>query len=367
MKFAVLLISIFALAVSMSTSASADENVRSVRELRRLGYRPFSEFKKSYPTTGRLTLQKLLRRQNSLPWPVPFLDNKEPIGNSMIQFQNYGFAYYHGGDDLLSKDQYWVTTPVSGWLEGGHYGYSGNPDGSMTKHWIPWPNSGDEMYFELAIITDEGLRFEFHHVDRQTLPAETIAALNKGRVRIEAGTKIGKVVDWGSYYDHVHYNIVTPEGLRINPEFVSEMIPDNQEPEVEGIYAIDENNKVQAFTGGKLSYRPKEFIVAGFDRKNSKSPYKHPFHMTMLRFESGAVSGWDFRAVMKTLDGHWPSLTEFYLPSLRTPRGATLKTFGDYGDGFNLVRLKVPANASGKFVIEIADMNGNRKTLMGEL
>ena len=366
-RFAFLLVCILTVGMFSNTPAKADEPVRSERELRRLGYRPFSEFQKSYPIKAHLDRKKLLRRKNVLPWPVEFLDASEPIGNSMIQFQNYGYPYYHGGCDLLSKEGWWITTPVSGFLEGGHYSYSGNADGSMTKHWIPWPKRGEAAYFELAIVTDEGLRFEFHHVDRPSLPQETIDALNKGGVRVEAGTKIGRVLEWGSTYDHIHYNIITPEGLRINPEYVSEQISDTQEPEVEGVYAIDQSGRVHSFSGGHLNFVPREFIVAGFDRKNAKSPNQHPFHSTLLKFANGTGVGWDFRAVMATMDGRWPALWEFYLAKLRTPSGQKLETFGDYGAGFNLVRLLVPQGASGQFEIEVKDMVGNKKVIQGEM
>ena len=47
----------------------------------------------------------------------------------------------------------------------------------MKKWWKPWPASGDATYFEIAIITEDGYRSEFHHMDKKKIAPEVLKLL----------------------------------------------------------------------------------------------------------------------------------------------------------------------------------------------
>lgn len=309
---------------------------------------------------------------HSIPWPVAFEDSRHTIGNVMTQFQDYGSgAYYHGGDDLRVHEREWVFAPISGRLEAGHYAYETQPDGSNKKFWKPWPSSGNEMYFEVALIDAEGFRFELHHVDRSTLTEEVLNILKSGQGSIARGQKLGQVVQWrnsdtdDTLYHHTHYNIVAPDGARLNPEFYSPSLGDNLAPLISEIYATGDST--QAFGDGRINAsNAREFIVVASD-KLGENIYTHTPAFARLIFDSGEQTVWDFRERLSTSDGRFPAIWDFFKESLTLPNGDVLTTQGDYQSRIFLLRLKVPTLAKGKFRIEIGDSSGNLAMRSGEL
>lgn len=275
----------------------------------------------------------------------------------MVEFQPFGAPYFHGGCDLRTKAGEDIVAAVSGRLEAGHYGYDTNPDGSMTKYWMPWPQEGDSTYFEVAVISDDGTRYEHHHVDRDSLPADIVAQLNAGGGRVEKGRLLGHVLEWPSGdYHHTHYNVILPSGVRVNPEYVSTLLPDTIAPEILGLYAVT-NGAVADFGKGTFAAAPSEFVVDVVDHQND-NVYDHPPVYARLHFASGQETVWDFRTTLTGTGGKFPPLWDFFLQSLRTPDG-TRETEGGYGTGHSLVRLAVPAGAKGPFTIELGDIAGN--------
>ncbi len=331
-------------------TAHANENIQPREELLRRGYKPVSSFPFSADN---------LPAPHSLPWPVAFQDSAHTVGNAMAQYQPFGDPYFHGGCDLRTSSYAPITAPASGKLEAGHYGYSTNADGSMTKFWKPWPQEGDATYFEVAVVGDEGTRYELHHVSRPRLPAEIVNLLNRGGGRVEKGTLLGQVIYWpGGDYHHTHYNIILPSGVRVNPEFASPLLPDTLAPELRSAWAMMENGQVADFGNGAFDVAPKEFVVAVIDRQNN-NVYEHPPAYARLRFESGAETLWDFRATLTAPGGNFPPIWSFFMRRLRGPDGKLHETEGGYGEGQSLVRLAVPAGANGPFTIEIGDVAGN--------
>ncbi|HEY8280171.1 MAG TPA: hypothetical protein VIH99_11140 [Bdellovibrionota bacterium] len=277
----------------------------------------------------------------------------------MAEFQPFGAPYFHGGCDMRTVSGADLFAPVSGMLEAGHYSYSTNTDGSMTKYWMPWPEQGDETYFEVAVVGDDGNRYELHHVDRSTLPTEIVNRLNAGGGRIEAGALLGHVIYWpGGGYHHTHYNIVLPSGRRVNPEYASPLLPDHLAPELLGLYAIMPDGAVRDFASGTFRSAPSEFIVDVQDKLDS-SVYTHPPTFLRLKFASGQETGWDFRTTLSRSDGAFPPLWDFFYNRLRAPDGSSRYTNGGYGTGYSLIRLKIPQGATGAFTIEVGDIAGN--------
>src|SRR6185312_1912041 len=172
----------------LAPAARADERVRPASVLLQEGYKPAPAFS---PQTS-----SALPAEHSLPWPVRFQDAEHTLGNVMNQYQPFGDPYYHGGDDLRVDAGAGVSAPVAGRLEAGAYSYAARADGSLEKYWKPWPQTGDPTYFEVAVISDDGLRFEFHHVDRDSLPAAIVAKLDAGGGRVEKGELLGRAVEF---------------------------------------------------------------------------------------------------------------------------------------------------------------------------
>lgn len=338
----------------------ADENIRPAGELIAEGYLPVTQVE--------ILGQKSpgLPTQHSLPWPVQFHSAEYSLGNSMAQFQPFNNPpYWHGGADLRTQAGEKIFSPVSGKLEAGHYGYSTNPDGSMTKHWKPWPQKGDAMYFEVAVITEDGLRYEFHHVNRASLPEEIVQSLNSENPTVTAGAHLGNVIRWrAGNYHHVHYNVILPDGTRINPEFVSTLIPDSLPPEILSVYAIQQDGKVMNLAPGSRVTGIREFVIRTQDRQND-NVYVHPPVYAGLLFENGMRFEWDFRRTLTTAAGTFPAIWDFFLSSINDPKGGRQKTEGGYGTGQSLIRLPKPEGAEGPFRIELKDIAGNTSEVQG--
>ena len=355
-----------ALILSSISPVSADELLLSPAEFGRQGYTPVS-------TVKRAPLQTPSYAAHSLAWPVPFEDAHHTIGNVMTQFQDYGGgAYYHGGDDLRVQDSEWVTAPITGKLEAGHYGYNTNADGSNTKFWKGWPQTGDRMYFEVALIDSQGYRFELHHIDRGSLPTDIVAALDRGGATITTGTRLGRVVHWpnsdtdDTTYNHTHYNIVAADGTHLNPEHYSAMIGDKLAPEISQIYAVSSDGRAAEFGDGRLSARPDELVVVASD-KLGENIYTHTPSYSRVIFDSGEEQTWDFRERLATPDGKFPPIWEFLRESLTLGDGSVLRTQGDYSNRNFLLRLKLPAGAHGRFHVEVGDSIGNITVRNGEI
>jgi hypothetical protein len=132
-----------------------------------------------------------------LEWPFETFSTRAKMGNNFLQYQDYGPAGYHGGCDMILQPGSMVYAPTSGRIEAGHYSYTSLADGSDIKHWKPWPQSGDRMYFEIAVIDNNGFRFELHHINRNTIRTEIKALLDAGGGMVEKGQALAEVIDWG--------------------------------------------------------------------------------------------------------------------------------------------------------------------------
>lgn len=352
------LLAVFVFLAACARSPQVDEPIEDSSVLLKQGF----ELSYTPPASAKLNLPA----EHSLAWPVLFQDQAHSLGNSMAEYQPYGTPYWHGGCDLRVDEGADVKAPVAGRIEAGHYSYAMKPDGSKDKYWKPWPQTGSDTYFEVAVIADDGTRYEFHHVNRQTLPQRIVDLLNAGGGRVEAGELLGHAIRWADgVYHHIHYNVIAPGGVILNPEYFSQLIPDHQKPAVRGVYAVMSSGQVKEFGNGEFSERPAEFVVAVSDNKDVNT-YVQPPSRAELKFASGEKSGWDFRFALSQAGGVFPALFDFYAKSIRTPQGV-LKTSGGYGVGLSLVRLKVPAGVVGEFTIEVGDAADNTTEFKGRL
>jgi hypothetical protein len=342
----------------LRSQSHADERIRPTSVLLAEGYKPVAGVSVARETS--------LPPAHALSWPVRFQDPEHTLGNVMAQFQPFGDPYYHGGDDLRVDAGADISAPVDGMLEAGAYSYSAHPDGSLEKFWKPWPQTGDPTYFEVAVVADDGIRYEFHHVDRDTLPADIVAKLDAGGGRMAKGTLLGHAIEFPmAGYNHVHYNIILPNGTRVNPEYASALLPDHLAPTILHAFAVSGSGDAQDFAGGRVAPGVSEFVLHVVDKQDSNI-YEHPPAYARLKFESGAQTLWDFRSTLTGPQGAFPPLWDFFRESIQSPAG-NFTTEGGYGTGASLIRLKVPAGARGAFTIEVGDIAGNTSTLHGNI
>ena len=357
--WAAALLAALSLTACSQSQGTGDIPIEDPRDLDNRGYVPVPP-----PAPGAHGIE--LPAAHSLAWPVEFQDPQHVIGNTMAQFQPYNGSYWHGGADLRVSAGAAIRAPIAGRVEAGHYSYAIKGDGSMTKYWLPWPQQGNATYFEVAVIADDGTRYEFHHVNRSSLPSRVIALVESGG-RVAAGELLGYAIRWSDgVYHHVHYNIIAAGGTRINPEYVSTALPDNRAPEILSSFAILASGQTQNFGSGSFAVAPTEFAIEIIDRLGA-SVYVNPPSFARLRFDSGASTVWDFRKTLTREDGAQPPLYDFFVKTLRTPLGNSIGTTGGYGTGTSVIRLRVPAGAVGPFRIDFADQAGNTAELSGSI
>lgn len=348
--------------VSLSISYStATELHMSRNEALGKGFKP-TKIVRSAPQTQDLA-------KNSLPWPVKFIDSKHTIGNSMPEYQNYSNeAYYHEGADLRLTRSGQVIAPIDGFLQGDYYTYVTDPNtGEDKKFTKPITDGGDDLYFEITIKTAEGFLFEFHHTDPNSLPKNIYDLVLRGGGDIRKGDVIGFAAQWpnsrfGERYDHIHYNLISPEGVYMNPEFYSLALNDTTAPVIKNIFAIYKDKKIEV-VDRKLNSLPSELIVSALDMKG-ENIYPLPPVSVEAVWNNVLKTGWDFAQRLLTSAGTFPDIREVYARNLKLSDGRSFTTKGDYTNTVFLFRLKLPANASSPLSINVKDSSNNITTVL---
>lgn len=359
-----------------SSSLYADHKTASLFELSSWGFKPLSLAQNSFD------LFYFEYSQNSLPFPVILKEDNDPFGRTMQQFQEHTEpAYYHAGLDIRVNEGDAVRTPVAGRLEGGYYAYTDSYDGSTQKHFLPLKDALEgngaplwgEYYFEVAVIDVYGHRFEFHHINPNTLP-ETLKnkILNNGAV--DVGDLVGYVIKTqskplGMEYHHLHYNIVNSRGLYINPLYVSESVGDELPPQIVNVYVATKSGCgidwpfLQEVADGATAHQGDYLVVEAFD-KIRDGTFVFPPTVVRAVFESSAsVFEWNFTKALATGDGVLPIMTELYLKSY-------CDTFGESGLSTTLkkatsnykffIKIPMPKNYQGLIRIEVEDTEANK-------
>lgn len=149
------------------------------------------------------------------PWPVEI----KSIGHNTASYQNYGGEpYFHHGLDIRADADSNVVASVGGEVVN-------------ISNYGPGP-----AYWEVAILDNAGYIWQYHHVDRDSIP-EAIWDAYRNKRSIPSGTKIGEVYYWmvntfGEQYHHIHLNVLARDGAYRNPFHFLEKLPDNKSPEI---------------------------------------------------------------------------------------------------------------------------------------
>ena len=315
-------------------------------------------------------LIQLPNHQLELDWPFERPYSEGLIGNNFAQFQPYTIPGYHGGLDMILEKHSWVTAPISGRLEAGHYTYTEHADGTSTKHWKAWPSSGPSAYFEVAVIDENNLRYELHHIDKNSLTNEVIKQLKSDSPRIKKGQRVGRVYKWGTFfhYHHVHLNVVTDSGEHLNPESFFTQIKDDKAPSVK-VLAKFEDKSIWFNEGDVLNEIPESFIVIGHDKKNNNKFNQVP---TYFRLSIGGkdISIYDFRMSYINQNNKFADIRDVYPQKVILPNGDVLRHNTGYypNDVDFMVELVVPKGTTqGQVELTVSDNAQNDTIIKGNI
>lgn len=239
-----------------------------------------------------LATSKYQVRKNH-PWPFPLLS----IGNNMQSYQNYGGSpYWHDGLDIRAR----IDQPI--------YAAAGGKVVNLENY-----QPGNDLYWEVAILDEDGFVWKYHHVDQDSIPDEVRNAFANGG-SIKEGTLLGNVIRWpissyGEIYHHLHLLVVAKDGQYINPFLMMSPLEDTKAPVIKKI-GIAQNHKaldINAVRGPHALYLEASDLVL-------HEKFILPPHKITYRIDNGPeVTMWEFI--------HLPSgkndtdyIDDFYMP-----------------------------------------------------
>ncbi|MEY4630993.1 MAG: hypothetical protein RIQ81_1113 [Pseudomonadota bacterium] len=150
------------------------------------------------------------------PWPFPLLS----IGHTNASYQYYGGEpYFHHGLDIRGD----AGTPVVA---------SAGGKVVNIENYMP----GNPAYWEVAVLDDEGYLWQYHHVEKESIPSAIWNAWRSG-AKIAPGTTIGEIYRWsvssfGERYDHVHLNVLGTGASYLSPFMFLDELNDNSAPAI---------------------------------------------------------------------------------------------------------------------------------------
>lgn len=159
-------------------------------------------------------------------WPFPLLS----IGHNMQSYQDYsGSPYWHDGLDIRANEDEKIFSATGGKV-------------INIENYV----RGNHLYWEIAILDEEGFVWKYHHVSKESITQEIVNAYKTG-TKILEGTLIGNVVKWpttsfGEVYNHLHLLVVAADGRYINPFLMMSPLNDTQAPVINKI-GLAKNHK----------------------------------------------------------------------------------------------------------------------------
>ncbi len=354
----------------LSLSALADRPQHHPQELTKWGYKKFEPpvFFSSSSLTRALTPQ-------DVPLPMELQFPTEQFGAVLHQFQDWSSPpYFHAGLDIRGEKNQEVLAPVSGTIEAGYYSYVDEVDGRSTKYFLPLSDvlagKGEppwgKSYFEIAITNANGFRFELHHIDPDLLSESIKTRILQGGF-VFAGERVGHLVEWNRFlwgvkFHHLHYNVVSPTGIYLNPLKISNPIEDSLPPEIVAIYSpifpgpcgssfprLDPNNPLEALPNkGYL-------VVETFDQISGGKERLAPAKL-QADFVHHPSFQWDFSYSLESPSGQRPNITKMHLYYLCDQKGYVQLATRSH-QFYYIVPL--PNGYAGPVTITVSDPSGN--------
>ncbi len=216
----------------------------------------------------------VLETQLAHPWPFELLS----IGHNMQSYQNYsGEPYWHDGLDIRSKPDQPIYAAAGGKVVN-------------VENYVP----GNPLYWEIAILDDQGFVWKYHHVAKASIPAEIQAAYAQG-AKIAVGTYLGNVVRWpvtthGEVYHHLHLLVVGKDKRYVNPFLLMMPLPDTVAPVINQIGIAKNHRPIQ----GQQVSGPHSIFVDASDLVLHRT-FILPPHQISYRLDNGPeVIVWRF-------------------------------------------------------------------------
>lgn len=286
-------------------------------------------------------------------WPLDF----SRMGHTLPSYQRYGnlsSAYFHHGIDMVTpNDGVSVYTRTGGQVVN-------------VENYV----QGYALYWEVAILDPEGYVWQYHHVDRNTIPQAILDAFQAYKADpatggfVPADTYIGGVVNWSEwaidqYFHHIHLNVLAAGDIYINPlEFHNPGThADTQDPVIQKIGLLDGNNLMQGNT--IPAGTPYSLYLKASDLYMSDVYDLPPHKIEFMLDASGEwVTFWDFR---KMPGGSDDSLyvNDLYIPNLTQGDYANREFYFDLG--FTTEGLRAFPDEPGMHTIDVRvwDYAGN--------
>jgi len=196
-------------------------------------------------------------------WPVNILS----IGHTIASYQNYsGGPYFHHGLDIRADAGSDVRAAAGGKVVN-------------IENYKP----GNSAYWEVAILDSDGFLWQYHHIERSSIPQMVIKAYNSGN-SISEGTKIGEVYYWsvttfGERFHHIHLNILGKNKNYHNGFAFLEKLSDTATPIIHEIGLMKNGTKV---SGSSVSGNYSIYVQVSDLIRHSKflvPPYKLEFEI----------------------------------------------------------------------------------------
>ena len=175
-------------------------------------------------------------------WPFTV----DQMGHVIQSYQNYSSgisqAYFHHGIDMIAPNGTQVFTRSGGQVVN-------------IENYQP----GNALYWEVAILDSEGYVWQYHHIDRNTIPQMIFDKFNEWKANPSTGgyvppnTHIGNIVYWtvtsfGYRFNHIHLNIIAAGDVYLDPLEFHIPLEDNQAPEIHAIGLLNGNTIVSGNT-----------------------------------------------------------------------------------------------------------------------
>jgi hypothetical protein len=163
----------------------------------------------------------LLTSHGVYEWPFGL----DSIGWNMQSYQYYGGnPYFHHGMDMMKIYGTKVYNRSGGQVVNiENYGYS-------------------DLYWEVAVLDPDGYIWQYHHIDRYSIPDDIWDRWNEYQLDpinggfIEPDTHIGDIVNWPvEGFHHIHLNILAAGGVYVNGFAFHVDLPDTDAPEIQEI------------------------------------------------------------------------------------------------------------------------------------
>ena len=324
--------------------------------------------------------------KHSIDWPTPMSPRGNKIGPILHQFQKFSDSYFHEGVDILTPQNQNIFSPVSGVVDAGYYSYKTLSSGLSEKTYLSIrdidrtdtePKLWGERYFEVSVTDNDQIRFEFHHIKRESLSADLLEKIYTTS-RVSVAEALGKVVDWpekvrGLDYNHIHYSILNSEGVYLNPFWYSARVPDETPPSVSSVYAsvsqrCPANGLRQLKELSQLSSLDEvTHLVLQAQDYMGESPFPQPPTKLKAVFDNGFKHSFDYSEALFTNPFNSYDLDQIYVGKFCI--GAPDFPFVIPGsESFKFyIQIPVPNNFHGKVEVQISDFSNNSTSLKVEL